>query len=1032
MAIGYRLRTPTQNGGIRRGVTVANPMSRRHYGRRGHGVSILPLATGRERSSASWESNPSGVRRTRKRRSGQARTGRVVVRKAGRSARRTTSARRTVTGRYVTRRSSTRAVRNPGRRYTRRSRPQSRTTARAVGHVKKTRKTKKRAAKRMRVRKPGGGYYLRKRSAKRRVAKRTTRRYAPKHRVVRRTRTARRTTRHGRLVRNAIPRWTTDVHPETRKAGVRGQKMTKAERAKWTKRGQSRGALQTAVKTYWKVDVHPGTGQPGIRGRQMTAAERQKWTSHGVLRSSVRGVKKVRGVTMTKKRTRKARKTGRKVTRRTGTRRYRVRTRSGKTYLRRYPRRTRKTARKVTRRTGVRRYRVKASRGRKSYMRRYPKKTRRVRRTRKVAHRTARARRYVYRKAGKYRARRGRKTYMRRYPRRTRKTARRVARRTGVRRYRVKASRGRKSYMRRYPKKTRRVRKTRKVARRAGVRRYRVKASRGRKSYTRRYPRRARKSAKRALAVRKTGRYRVKRRGGGTYLRRYPKHARRTRRYGRKYARRGARRYTRRYARRVTVRVPAKRSRSGRIVRRGYSYTRKARMARNPYKRSRVRVGSYRRSQWYPHRKRGGSRWISQSQAKSLNLLTKREMRALARRHPGMLANPGSALAALPSIDQLKGVGLMVGEGLVGFGGAVAVGQALAAMPQVAQYTGTWTPVLGNLAAGLGFWALCHFMPDNMKLQEAKPYVMVGVGLAAAVNALRNLISGGTIPSSVGSWVLPGGQVPVSLTTQVAEAGAAGLGQIDIYEAALNGVSGIEEELEMELDRMGGMGGGDGIFGDANEGIFSGLDGTGTPVREAYAGMGEYIRTPMGGVNVQEAFSGGVGEYFKSPVGEYLETPMGSAMVEQAYAGMGEYFKVPMGAMVEEAFSGMGFSPEQVGGSSSQALMPGFRAAVQKLVRDRIASGQPMDDAFYTKLGQAAASLARKKFDQRMVQASGQVQDIDVQAWKSPVTRQSVPNFRSPITDPALTPGEAEEIEDYEGKGEDEGIFSGGEDEGIF
>jgi hypothetical protein len=928
MATGYKLRTPTQNGGIRHGVTVVNPLPR-HRGRV-QGVSILPRATGYERSGAAWESNPASTNRTSKRRNG-----RMAANKAGRSARRSTSARRTVTGRYVTKRSSTRAVRNPGRSYTRRSRPQSRTTARAVGHVRKIKKTK-RATKRIRVRKAGGGYYLRKRPAKRRVAKRTTRRYAPKRRAVRRTRTARRTTRRGRLVRNAVPRWTTDVHPETRKAGVRGQKMSKTERAKWTKRGQSRATLQTEVKTYWKVDVHPGTGQPGIRGRVMTSAERQKWTSHGVLRSAVRGVKKTRGVTMkTKKRTRKTRKTGRK----------------------------------VTRRTGVRKYRVKASRGRKSYMRRYPKKTRR-----------------------------------------TRKVARKVTRRAGVRKYRVKGSRGRKGYMRRYPKRTR-------------------------------------KSTKRALAVRKTGRYRVKRRGGGTYLRRYARRTRgyrKIRRYGRKYSRRGARRYARRYSRRVMVRVPAQRNRAGKVVRKGYSYARKARkgrkIARNPYrhgikvrgykytKRSgrKVRVRGYgRRNQWYPHRypRRGkGSRWISQSKAKSLSLLSKHEMRALAHRHPGMLSNPGSALAALPTLDQLKGIGLMVGEGFIGFGGAIAAGQALAAVPQVAQYTGTWTPVLGNLAAGLGFWALCHFMPDNMKLQEAKPYVMVGVGLAAAINALRNLISGGTIPSSVGSWIVPG-----YAAAPAVPAGTAGLGQIDIYEAALNGVSGIEEELEMELDRMGGMGGGDGIFGDANEGIFSGLDGTGTPVREAYAGMGEYMKTPMSGVNVQEAFSGGVGEYFKSPVGEYLETPMGSTMVEQAYAGMGEYFKTPMGAVVEEAFAGMGLSSAQVG-ASSQSLMPGFRAAVQKIVRDRIASGQPMDDAFYNKLGQAAASLASRKLGQR----TGQVQDIGVQAWKPPVTTAAVPNFTSPVTEPAMTPGYAEDIEDYEGKGEDEGIFTGGEDEGIF
>lgn len=854
-----------------------------------------------------------------------------------------------------------------------------------------------------------------------------------------------------------------------------GQPMTMAERAKWTRRGQVRTALKAKAAQRVKVSpwlkkrapmvgrgAKPGHWQPGVihpitkkavGNTLMSARDKKLFRSDGTARkgvgsATVLGAYSLPGGRKTKRtakkstrrsavrRTKKTRKTTRKTARRT--RRYRVKASKGrKSYMRRYPKRTRKGARKTvrrTRRTAVRRYRVKASRGRKSYMRRYPKRTRKARKGTK-------ARRYVYRKRGTYRVkgRHGRKGYTRRYPRRARKTAKRAVRKTRVtRRYRVKAARGRKSYMRRYPKRTRKVaRKTRKVARRAGVRRYRVKASRGRKSYMRRYAKRTRKTARKAIKVR-TARYRV-RRGRKTYLRRYPRRYRGARKY------RGMRKYARRYGRRgarrsayVRVRVPAKR-RGGKIVRKGYSYKRRAKIARNPYKRSRVRVHAYsynrkrphrkhvkvhgyRRSQWYPHRYEG--RWISQAKAKSLGLLSKREMKALARRHPGMLANPGSALAALPSLDQLKGIGIMVGEGLVGFGGAVAVGQALAAVPQVAQYTGAWTPVLGNLAAGLGFWALCHFMPDNMKLQEAKPYVMVGVGLAAAVNALRNLITGGTVPQSVGQWIVPG-----YAAAPAAPAGTAGLGQIDIYEAALNGVSGIEEELEHELNRMGGLGG-DGIFGDANDGIFSGLDGTGTPVREAFAGsMGEYFKAPMSGVNVQEAFSGGVGEYFKSPVGEYMETPMGlgGTSVKQAYAGMGEYFKAPMGAYVEEAFAGgMGFSPEQVGGG--QALMPGFRAAVQKIVRDRIASGQPMDDAFYTKLGQAAASLARRKFDQ----ASGQVQDIGVQQWKSPVTQASVPNFTSPITDPDMTPGQAEEIEDYEGKGEDEGIFTGGEDEGIF
>ena len=1088
MASGYTLRTPTQNGGIRHGVTVVNPLPGRSV-RHSREVSILPRATGHERSSAAWE-NPGRPRRsTSKRRSGQYTRG------------------KTVKGRLVSRkkagstaRASTRAVRTSSvRSGTRRSRPQSRTTARASGQVATKRKSPKRAkrsAKRIRVRTKSGRTYLR------RYPRKHARRAAPKRRSARKT--ARRMTRKGRLVRNATQRWISDTHPGTGERGIQGRPMTMAERQKWTARGAVRTELKAKVAQkvrmsplkkraqavggpakagVWRAGVvHPVNGRP-VGGTVMSARDKKLFRSDGTARKGVGAATVVKAYSLTggtkvkKSRTRrsgavrKTRKTKkaakgrrvrvparrsrtgrilrkaysytkparrrrvRKAAKRVGVRRYRVKASKGrKSYLRRYGRKTRKT-RKVARKTGVRRYRVKASRGRKSYLRKYPKKTRKTaRKTRRVARKTS-VRRY------RVKASRGRKSYLRRYGRKTRK----VARKTSVRRYRVKASKGRKSYVRRYPRKTRRtakkaVRRTRKVARRAGIRRYRVKRSRGRRSYTRRYARRyARKSTRRSIVARRPARYRVKKHGGGTYLRRYGKGR------SRRYAKRAG---ARRYSRRVTVRVPALRK-YGKIVRKGYSYKRRAKIARNPYKRSRVRVHGYgytrrhpktkrvkvrgyRRSQWYPHSYEG--KWISQSRSKALGLLTKREMAAMARRH-GLRANPGGALAMLPTVDQLKTIGVMAGEGFLGFGGAIAMGRALSAVPQIANFAGAWTSVLGNVAAGLGFWALAHFMPENEKLQEAKPYVMAGVGIAAVVNTILNLVSRGTIPSNYGSWLVPGAQ---AAALPAAVPGTAGFGQIDIYEAALNGVSGIESELERELDRMGG---GDGIFGDSNEGIFSGLDGTGTPVREAYAGMGEYLKTPMGeyletpmgGAMVEQAFagSGGMGEYFK--------TPMSGVNVEEAYSGMGEYFKAPMGAYVEEAFAGgMGFTPQQIGIESveqslqTQPLMPGFRAAVQKLVRDRISTGQPLDDAFYTKLGQASASLARRKFNQRVAQVSSQPQDIGTQAWLPPVTNAAVPNFRSPISDPDMVPGRAESIEDYEGKGEDEGIFTGGEDEGIF
>jgi hypothetical protein len=195
------------------------------------------------------------------------------------------------------------------------------------------------------------------------------------------------------------------------------------------------------------------------------------------------------------------------------------------------------------------------------------------------------------------------------------------------------------------------------------------------------------------------------------------------------------------------------------------------------------------------------------------------------------------------------------------------------------------------------------------------------------------------------------------------------------------------------------------------------------------SGTGEYLETPMGAVDVQQAYAGmGAGvpvEQAYAGMGEYFRSPMN---------GMGEYFRAPMsgmGAYVEEAFAGMGQDPAAIEQSlKAQPLMPGFRAAVQKLVRDRIAAGQPLDDAFYSKLGKAAASLASRKFQQRVTQLTSS--EVPTTEPRPMVTVDSVPNYRMPIGEPGMVPGNPEDIEDYEGKGEDEGIFTGGEDEGIF
>jgi hypothetical protein len=502
----------------------------------------------------------------------------------------------------------------------------------------------------------------------------------------------------------------------------------------------------------------------------------------------------------------------------------------------------------------------------------------------------------------------------------------------------------------------------------------------------------------------------------------------------------------------------------------GYSYrlkktgSRKGRVTRNPYKRDRVDRKAYsytrrrprrkkvvvpkgKRRQWYPHHY--GGRWITNKKAAALGLLNKHEKRALMKRHgsAALVANP-SALAMLPTTEQLISVGKAAGLGFVGFGAAVAAGRALNRVTTISQYTGAWTPVVGNIAAGLGFWAVASYLDDE-RLNVMKPFVAAGAGLAAIVNVMLNLIGRQIIPSDYASWILPGsGSVAVAPDAAVepdlvsealvngngnGNGNGTGFGQIDIYEAALDGVGGIEEELEMELDRLSG----DGIFdAGAEAGIFSGLDGTGTPVEEAYAGMNEYLEVPMGasveqayagmGANVEQAYAG-MNEYLEVPMSEYLEVPMS----EYLEVPMSEYLEVPMGAYAEEAYAGMGqVTPAAVESSiRNRPLMPGFKGAVQKMVQQRIASGKPIDQAFYRNLGQAAAKLARKKFDQRVRQVSGTPANVPREPWKAPLLRTSAPMYRRQVADPRMSPGSAEPIP-ASGPG-GEGIFAN-DDEGIF
>jgi len=1115
MATGYVLNTPRmkRNGG-RRGVTVVNGTQRR-AGRR---ASILPPATGRGRTKAAWEENPKPRRKSRassvsgrvveKGRSPKARksqasatrvTGRMVPnKKAGASARKATAARKTtrrntssrsVSGRVVksaTSRSttSTRASRSTTAKKTpTRTRRQSRNAAGKSSKVAVKKNATKRTGRMVTVKVP----------AQKRGGKTVKKAYTYKRRKPATRRTVRRnaTKRTGRMVRNAIPRWEVDVHPSTGKRGIRGQKMTKAEREKYTKRGVKRAKMKaerrervgvTATKRrapgvkgkaaagHWKPGVmHPVTGR-AVGGQKMSARDVKLFKTDGTTRKGVgpaavsaayklapkkAAAKKTtakKKTTTTRRKTVAAKKrkpAAKKKTSRRG-KRYRVYRSDGTSYLRAYPTKRRKPAK---RKTAAKRKPAKRATRVKSYLRKVPGKKRRVR-----------VKSYTRKKAPK------RRTAMRRNASPKRRTVKR------------------NTYMRRNP--TRKPSKSavwvKPYTRSDGVRvkGHWTKPAKGKKRAA------ARKPATRRTA--RPARYRVRKPSGGTYLRRYP-----TKR--RKPAKR--RTYARRRGGMITVRVPAKRSRSGEIIRKGYTYKRKASsgtrrgaITRNPYKRSKVRTKPYsytrrspkrkrvhvpagRRSQWYPHSY--GGKWVSQAKAKRLGMLTKREERAMMRNGGYMDSNP-----YLPDREQMVMLGKKVGVGAVGFVGAIAAGRALTNVTMLSQHTGNWTSVLGNVATGLGFWALASAMPENEKLQAMKPAVVIGAGIAAVVNTVLNLVGSQVIPADYAAWVMPGAgaaqmapsaivepanaTVPVTngtmtnetMPTEFEAEGTSGFGQIDIYEAALNGVSGIEEELEMELDRMSGMGMSDGIF-DNGKSIFSGLDGTGTPIEQAYAGMGaqveeayagmnEYLEVPMSGMGaqVEEAYAGmgrgGMLEYLQVPMSgmnEYLEVPMGGmgAQVEEAYAGMNEYLEVPMSGMneyLEVPMSGMG----QDNGASAAAveasiqnrpLMPGFRQAVQRLVRERIASGQPMDNAFYSKLGRAAANLARKKFGQRAALATGRPQDIPVEPWKAPLLRNSAPMYTKPVPmpSPQMVPGSAEPIP-TSGQDLSDGIFANGS--GIF
>jgi hypothetical protein len=556
--------------------------------------------------------------------------------------------------------------------------------------------------------------------------------------------------------------------------------------------------------------------------------------------------------------------------------------------------------------------------------------------------------------------------------------------------------------------------------------------------------------------------------------------------------------YTTKAGKRVRGRWVKTRGRARKTARRNprnpYTYyggKRGKRISRGSYTRHKPRTRRvaaktyYQKKKWYPHRQRTASgkwgKWLSLRQSFKAGLLNKREFGMVKRRHPtwiapgatfaeykalpavrkapaqlslpffgkkaeptlrsptikeyeelGLFKNPAEAIAMLPTERQYGYLARAAGLGFVGFAGSIAGGRVAAGMPKVQEYLGAWSSVAGNVFTGLSFWAAASLI-KNEKLDAMVPYVATGAGVAALVNTAINLIARRTIPASIASWFVPGaGSVAAAPGEAVVPSND--LGQVDVYEAALDGVGGIEDDLEMELSRMGLGDTRDGIFNDDVFGEYlqtplgaeveEAAAGFGAEVEEAAAGTGEYLEVPMGsageylevplGAEVEEAAAGFGAEVEEAAAGtgEYLEVPMGST---------GEYLEVPLGAEVEEAAAGLGQS-------NVSALMPGFRGAVQDIVRKRIASGLPLDQAFYEKLGRASGRLATKKFQR---QFSGQSSPLAVAPRKAPLLRKSAPTYKRPVLDPRMTPGSAEQIP-TSGEKEFSGIFEGKTDEGIF
>jgi hypothetical protein len=203
--------------------------------------------------------------------------------------------------------------------------------------------------------------------------------------------------------------------------------------------------------------------------------------------------------------------------------------------------------------------------------------------------------------------------------------------------------------------------------------------------------------------------------------------------------------------------------------------------------------------------------------------------------------------------------------------------------------------------------------------------------LSAVVNGMTILVNQGHIPVSMATWVAPWAAAPAQTVAAAngASVDEAPMGQIDVYEAGMYGMGGVESQLEHQLAKAGM---GDGIF--STDGIFG-----------EYESVAPYT----------SAAEQGVAGYETTPLSSYETTPMG-AEVEEAFAG---YERAPVGSDVMQATAG-DVMQATAGMGNDNALLQQIAVATRRVTQRRIAEGKPVNAAFISKMRKAAANLVNR------------------------------------------------------------------------